>query len=270
MKNDLVEIDLDKPIDANASAYFEKAKLVRKKIGGLKKAVAQAEKKLLEDTEKEKVFSGAAEKSFEKKRVKKWFEKYRWFVSSDGFLVIGGKDAHSNEEVVKRRMGKSDVYFHADVFGAPHCIVKTGGETVPEQTMGEAAQFAVTFSKAWEEGRAGADAYSVSPEQVSKKAPSGESMRTGAFMIYGERKWFRNSALSCALGFYEKEGALMAAPLSAVRKNCSFFVEVRQGVLKKSDAAKELKKIFGKKGFGFTVDDFVSALPNGAFGLAEK
>jgi predicted ribosome quality control (RQC) complex YloA/Tae2 family protein len=270
MEKDLIEIDLNKSVDKNASEYFEKAKLARRKIDGIKKAVAHTEKKILENAEKEKISSAILDKTFIKKRAKKWFEKYRWFFSSDSFLVIGGKDAHSNEEVVKKRMEKNDVYFHADVFGAPHCIIKTGGKTVPEQTMKEAAQFAVSFSKAWEEGRAGADAYSVSPEQVSKKAPSGESMGTGAFMIYGERKWFKNVPLSCAIGYFEKENVLMSAPFSAVKKNCSFFVEIKQGRLKKSDAAKMLKKIFELKGTVFSVDDFVSALPNGFFEIFEK
>ncbi|MCX6801348.1 MAG: NFACT RNA binding domain-containing protein [Candidatus Diapherotrites archaeon] len=271
-EKELIEIDLKKSVEENATAYFENAKLARRKIEGIKKALVQAEKKLAEQKEKKETAAEnqAQKKIFAKKREKKWFEKYRWFVSSDGFLVIGGRDAHSNEEIVKKRVEKDDVYFHADVFGAPHCIIKTAGKIVPEQTMKEAAQFAVTFSKAWEENRAHADAYSVKPEQVSKKAPSGESMGAGAFMIYGERNWFRNSVLNCAIGFYEKENVLMAAPFSAAKKNCVFFVEVRQGSKKKSDAAKELRPIFEKNGYSFSVDDFVSALPNGTLEILKK
>ena len=40
-------------------------------------------------------------------RIKKarktyWFEKFLWFISSENFLVIGGRDQQQNELVVKR------------------------------------------------------------------------------------------------------------------------------------------------------------------------
>ncbi len=258
-----LELDYTKSPDENAIHYFEQSKLAKRKIAGLKIALEEIKKKQAQKDKKEKERQDAEERVFERKRTKKWFEKYRWFVSSDGFLVIGGRDAHSNEEIVKKRMKKNDVYFHADVFGAPHCMIQTGGEDVPKKTMEEAAQFAATFSKAWQEGRASADSYSVAPENVSKKAPSGESMGTGAFMIYGEREWFKKTPLRCAIGYYEKEKILMAGPPSAIKSNTSFLVELKQGGKKKSDLAKELKSKFEKKGYSFSLDEFVSLTPNG-------
>jgi len=268
----LVEFDLNKSIEENAARYFELSKEARKKILGIGKAIDIQKQR---DAQRERKDAESA-KLAEKKTApakKKWFQHYRWFFTSDGLLVIGGKDAHSNEDVVKKRMGKNDVYFHADVFGAPHCFIQAPERlkgkifAPPEQSLKEAAQFAVTFSKAWEEGRAQADAYSVKPEQVSKRAQSGEHLGTGAFMIYGERNWFRKSALSCAIGFHPREKALMCAPLSAVKKHCQFFFELAQGSLNKNDAAKKLKEVFDKKGFVFPLEDFVSALPSGGFNL---
>lgn len=267
-----LEIDLSKSLDENAALYFEKAKESRKKIAGLKKALAIAEQKQREQDANDILKKEKKEIEKEKKaRTKKWFEHFRWFFTSDNLLVVGGRDAKSNEEVVKKRMKKNDVYFHAEVFGAPHCIIVApeelkGKEFAPiESSMYEAAQFAVTFSKAWEEGRSIADAYSVKPEQVSKSAKSGESLSTGAFMIYGERNWFKKSVLNCAIGFFNRERILMAGPISAVRKHCNFFVELKQGSVSKEKIAHELKMRFEKKGLNFSVDDFVSLLPNGGF-----
>jgi hypothetical protein len=133
--------------------------------------------------------------------------------------------------------------------------------------MKEAATFAVTFSKAWEQNRPQADAYSVKPDQVSKSAKPGEYLGTGAFMIYGERNWFRKTPLSCAIGFFDKEKTLMSGPASAVKKNCSFFVELKQGRTEKNDASKKLKKIFEEKGFIFGTEKFLSLIPNGGFDI---
>ncbi len=256
-----IELNLKKTIEENAADYFEKSKLEKRRIEGLKKAIlAQKQKNENIKEKKEKV-----------ERKKKWFEKYRWFFSSDGFLIVGGKNAHQNEEIVKSQMKKEDIYFHAEVFGAPHCIIKTKDEKtnkvreVPETTMKEAAQFAVTFSKAFESGQASADAYSVKPEQVSKRAPSGQSMGTGAFMIYGERNLFRKTPVSFAIGYYPKEKTVMAGPFSGIKKNCVNVIKLIQGNMEKNQTAKLLVQKFEEKGFDFSIDEILSLLPNGKF-----
>ncbi len=253
-----IEFDLSKSIEENATSYYSKSKEARRTISGLKIALQAAHKR----NELERVVKP---KTIKVERTKKWFEQYRWFFSSDNFLVVGGKDAKGNDALVKKRMKDIDVYFHAEVFGAPHCFIQSQGKSVPDATMKEAAQFAVTYSKAWEQNRTQADAYSVRPEQVSKTARPGEYLGTGAFMIYGERNWFKKTPLSCAIGFFDKEKTLMAGPLFAIKKNCSFFVELKQGRTEKNEASKKLKKIFEEKGFLFGTEKFLSLLPNGSF-----
>jgi predicted ribosome quality control (RQC) complex YloA/Tae2 family protein len=246
-------------LEENATLYYNKSKEARRTIVGLHKALEAANKKNAQEN--------APKKVIKIERTQKWFEKYRWFFSSDDFLVVGGKDARSNEEIVKKRMKEIDVYFHAEVYGAPHCFIQSMGKSIPESTMKEAAIFAVTFSKAWEQNRVLADVYSVKPEQVSKSAMAGEHLATGAFMIYGERNWFKKTPLSCAIGYFDKEKILMSGPLSAIKKHCSFFVELKQGQMEKNKAAMKLKKIFEEKGFIFPQERFLSLLPNGGFEL---
>lgn len=38
-----------------------------------------------------------------------WFEKFNWFISSENYLVISGRDAQQNEMIVKRYMAKGDM-----------------------------------------------------------------------------------------------------------------------------------------------------------------
>lgn len=261
-----IEIDIDKTLDQNATLYFEKAKLARKKAAGLRIATIK-QKDLLEKKEKDKLV-----KDEEKKRKKNWFEKYRWFFTSDNLLVIGGKSASQNEEIVKKHMKKNDLYFHADLHGAPHCVIKFSEapsklKLVPDISKKETAIFAVTFSKAFDSGVSSADAYCVKPEQVSKKAPSKMSMGTGAFMIYGERDYYKKTPVEIAIGYFNREKTLMCGPISACKKWCSNVFILKQGNLEKNKTAKLLKEKFSDKGIDFLVDDILSLLPNGKFDI---
>eukprot|EP00798_Chlamydomonas_sp_ICE-L_P022483 gene22483-29609_t len=42
-----------------------------------------------------------------------WFERFNWFVSSENYLIISGRDAQQNELIVKRYFKKGDAYVHA-------------------------------------------------------------------------------------------------------------------------------------------------------------
>merc|ERR1711971_1455931 len=130
-----------------------------------------------------------------------WFEKFFWFISSENFLVIGGKDAQQNELLVKRYMKASDVYVHADLHGAATVIVKNPGPgPVPPKSLTEAGQFAVCFSAAWD-SKVLTAAYWVKPEQVSKTAPSGEYLTVGSFMIRGKKNFLPPAHLVMGFGF---------------------------------------------------------------------
>jgi len=267
-----IEIDLRKSLHENASDYFEKSKKTAKKLEGLEKAMKDLQEKI--SVLERKGLEKKAEKLV-KKKPRQWFEKFRWFYSSDGFLVLGGRDAHSNETLVKNHLEKEDAYFHAEIHGAPHVIVKAEGKKVPEITLGETASFAVTFSSAWKLGFASCDVYSALPEQVSKKAPSGESLATGAFMIYGKRNWFRKTPLSLAVGLKqaglagEEFFTVMAGPLNAVKKHCIAFIELKQGRESSGETAKKLRFFFKEKtGFDVELDELVRALPAGGFSIA--
>lgn len=260
-----IEIDLNKNLNENASLYFDKSKKAKKKLEGLKKAVKDTEKKLTELKEKE----GIKEKSKEilvKKRKKQWFEKFHWFYTSDNLLALAGRDAKSNEELIKKHMEKTDLYFHADIHGSPHCILKTKNNSASDKTKKETAEFVGCFSRAWDSGLSAVDVYSVLPEQVTKSAPSGESMKTGSFMIYGEREWFKKTPLDFGIGLKkEKENfVVISGSFDAVKKNSVACFKLIQGKDSKGITAKKLKKLFEEKlNELIDLDELISMLPNG-------
>jgi len=258
-----IEIDLNKSINENASLYFEKSKKSKRKKQGLLKAVKNTEKRLNE------LKSNQQEQKTQvliKKRIKKWFEKFHWFYTSDDFLAVAGRDTKSNEEIVKKYMEDNDLYFHAEINGSPHCIIKTKNNSVPETSMKETAEFTALFSRAWRSGLSSVDVYSVNPEQVSKKAPSGESMKTGSFMIYGERNWFKKTALNFGIGVKKEEDdfVVISGSFSAVKKHSVISFKVVQGKDSKGITAKKLKKLFEEKlGSVIDLDEIISMLPSG-------
>ncbi|RJQ15804.1 DUF814 domain-containing protein [Candidatus Woesearchaeota archaeon] len=245
-----VELDVNKTIDQNASVYFEKAKKLKKKIDGIKKTIAEHERLLLKEQEKEE------KKAIIKKtrQQKEWYEKFRWFYSSDGFFVLAGRDATTNEILIKKHTEKNDIVFHADAPGSPFVIIKTSVK-VPQTTLQEAAEYCVSLSNAWKRGLSAAEVYWITPEQVSKEAKSGEYLKKGAFMIYGKRNYMIPKMNLAICNYQEK---ISVFPVSAAKKHTDKYVLLVQGNKKLSEIAKKIQKKIGGE-----IDDIVRALPQG-------
>ena len=69
-----------------------------------------------------------------------WFEKFLWFISSENYLVIAGRDAQQNELLVKRYLKPGDAYVHADLNGAATVVVKNRvkDQPIPPSTLQQA------------------------------------------------------------------------------------------------------------------------------------
>src|SRR3990167_4882983 len=198
-------LDLTKSIDENAAAYFEKAKKIKKKIAGAEKALNESLRKLQElEAKKEKISLKKSKQEKFKERKPEWYEKFRWFVSSEGFLVIGGRDATSNEIAVKKHTEPNDLVFHTDMAGSPFFVVKSEGRQIGEKTKEEAADATCTFSRVWKLGLQTSPVFYVNPDQVSKKTKSGEYMGKGAFMIYGKTNYINNK-INLAIGINQNQ-----------------------------------------------------------------
>ena len=254
-------------IDQNAALYFEKAKKARKKADGLRRALDMFREDLRK-VDDESAVAISKQKSVIIRGVLQWFEKFRWFVSTDGFLCVGGRDATSNDIIVKKHVEKGDIVFHTSIPGSPFFVVKSHGGIIPANTLKECAVATASFSRAWREGFASAEVYHITPEQVLKSDPSGISLPRGSFYIDG-KKTFYSPELVLAVGiptglpsFVVPSRPVMCGPLFAVQKWCSSVYVVRQGVKSSSDVSKKLSKEFG-----VSVDDIIRVLPSGGVSL---
>ncbi len=263
LENKDVELDIRKSAGENASIYYEKAKKLKEKIKGAKEALQRAEEELQRVKKAEK--KRKSERNRNRRRF--WFEKYRWFISSEDILVIAGRDAKTNEEVVKKHLGQKDLYMHADIHGAPSVVIKSEGKEIGENTLREAAQFAVSMSKAWNAGFGNMSAYWVYPSQVSKMGESGEYVSKGAWVVHGKRNYFHHVPLRLALGMIEFQGVklLMCGPVDSVISRCSEYIIIEPGDIKKEDFAKKIAKIFD-----VPVDEVMKILPPGKIRIVES
>jgi predicted ribosome quality control (RQC) complex YloA/Tae2 family protein len=253
-------LDLKKSVEENASDYFEKAKKLKKKITGAHDALKENIKKLDKLLKEKEKFDAKQEESRVKERKKEWYEKFRWFVSSDNFLVIGGRDATSNDIIIKKHADKDDLVFHTDMAGSPFFVIKAENKSIPKTTISEVADATCTFSRVWKLGLQTTEVFHVSPDQVTKKARPGEFLGKGAFMIYGKTNYVENK-INLAVGI-TKGRAVMSGPLEAVRKHCEKYVILKQGEEKVSSIAKKINHKLGKN---LDLDEIIRALPAGNF-----
>jgi predicted ribosome quality control (RQC) complex YloA/Tae2 family protein len=266
-----IEIEVRVRAQDQAAEYYAKAKRLEAKLSGLKTSTQETELLLQKLATKELELRQPIKP--EHRLEKEWFEKFRWFDSSEGLLVIGGRDATSNETLLKRYTSPEDLVMHAEAHGAPFVVVKTGGAQPTPETLQEAAQACVSYSRLWKDAIRSGDAYWVRPEQVTKSAPAGEYLTKGAFMIRGTRNYIRGVELALAVGVTLHNGKtlLMAGPPSAVKSRCDAYVGIRQGRGSPSEAAKRiLAKLTAKTKENtnaelprIVIDDVIRLLPPG-------
>lgn len=253
-------IEFIKSAQDNAQAYFEKSKRAKLKARGAGKSIEELRLKLSKvEAQKQE------QKAIKVVEKREWFEKFNWFFTSEGELVIGGRSAEQNEELNSKHFEKDDLFFHADIFGASVVILK-GGASAGYRSILEAAQFAASFSKAWENMQTTVDVYSMKREQVTKSTNTG-SLGTGSFLLKGERQWHKSVPLElCAFADEigsdgKKRPVVSIAPSDACRnRDIKDFIVISIGNVKKSDAAKLIaKRLHGD------VDYIMQHLPAGPF-----
>ncbi len=252
-----ITLDFRKTVEENAASYFEKAKKAKRKIEGAKKALAISLEKLKREEEK-KVAS--KEPTLKKIKKKEWFEKFRWFVSSEGFLVVAGRDATTNEILIKKQTESGDIVFHTDAAGSPFVVIKAEGREISKNTVKEASEFCASFSRSWKRGLTTTEVYSIKPDQISKEAKAGEYLTKGSFMIHGDRTYF-TPEINIAIGVYNEK--FMAGPISAIKKHCKEYFLIVQGDRNPSDVAKQIKKKLGGD-----LDEIIRALPAGTCNIS--
>ena len=271
------EIEIDKEISAIklSSLCFDHAKKLERKI----ESIEIASLKLKSDLDKIRNKVNKQEESKSSIKIKEealWFEKFRWFVSLEGDLVIGGRDSQSNVDIIKKYAKQNDLVFHSEIVGSPFFIIKEG---VSDTTITETATATASFSRAWKSQNS-VDVYYVKYEQVKKGAPSGMSMPKGSFMIEGKKTILKKVKLELAIGAVMHNGkyTIMSGPTDAVMRRSLGYVTIQPGKRKASDIAKLIKnKLILKLDNdiseiykGKSIDEYLRVLPPGGAEIVDN
>ena len=254
IENKEIKIDILKSPEANASEYFDKAKEMERK--------AKRTREILDTKPPKKP---------RKRKIKaenlEWFEKYRWFTTSEGEVAIGGKDATTNERAVKKYLKNMDRYAHADVHGAPSVVVKNNGAPPSSDSMLEACHFSLAYSKAWAARVSSGHSFWVESDKVSKTPNTGEFLAKGSFVIRGKRNWNKNLELKLAIGLidYNSVEKLMGGPVMALENQSKKYAVFKPGFTDRKQLSKILSNIFERD-----ISEIEKLLPNGGFELVKS
>ena len=201
-----VEIDFTISIHSNIQHFYDlkrnAAEKLERTLKANQKAIKSAEQHVKQDVKSLKVVE-----SISKLRKIYWFEKFNWFISTENYLIVGGKDAQQNELLFRKHLQKNDLYVHADIHGASSVIIKNpSGQPVPPSTLAQAGCMAICYSRAWE-AKIVTSAWWVYEHQISQTAPTGQYLATGSFMIRGKKNYLPPSQLVYGFGLLFKVDA---------------------------------------------------------------
>ena len=206
---DGIEITLDpaKSYSDNAESFFKKAKKLHRAVGELEGRLADLEAKHAGNEKVAKAIE-AARTEDDLEKLTKAFEKenleipekpsgveekeapgakpYLEVKSSDGFLILCGRNQEENRRVTFRESKGNDIWMHAKGLPGAHVVIKEQrNKSVPLSTLLEAAQLCLYHSKIRKGKRAEVD-YTPRKHVRAIKGTLAEVTYTGNKTIYVE------------------------------------------------------------------------------------
>ncbi|KAH0792848.1 nuclear export mediator factor NEMF [Histomonas meleagridis] len=191
-----VLIDLRKSAYANSSFYYDSRLAIAEKL----KRTSEKEKEVVKKVDKEAQRNKKSiAMSIQEKRKTWWFERFHWFITTENYLVLAGRDKIQNDVLVKHYLKKDDIYLHAEIHGAASVIIKNpNGHPISPISLQQAAEFAVARSTAWKTNEP-CQCFWVYANQV-KKVLGQEQAKTGSFFIVGEKNYMTMTMPQMGLG----------------------------------------------------------------------
>ena len=278
-------LHLDDSVHQNAQRYFEAARKQKDKTSGATTALEDTKTAFKRAQKKEAKQKASGRMQTVRRSKRLWFEQHRWSMISGGHLLVGGRDAKGNDSIVKKHLSGGDMYLHADIHGAPSCslrasqgfalveepygqlppgvpsyklVDKLGDERINDAKLEEAATLALCWSRAWNGGGAHGTVFAVKPAQVSKSAQTGEYVGKGAFIVRGQRQWFKDLDVQMGIGLVAINGVplLMSGTVASTKQRCERYAILSPGQTKKEQLANRIYKATGLR-----TDDVLSVLP---------
>jgi predicted ribosome quality control (RQC) complex YloA/Tae2 family protein len=288
---------------ALASRLFDEAKKLEQKnqeIFLIREELVKRRQVLLDQT---KAFEDRAEKRVAvERRPRQWFERYRWFLTSDLRLAVGGKDMTSNSIIINKYMEQDSIVFHADLHGSPFFLLKNAKTndklSLPLEIEQQLAQATASFSRAWKDELGSADSYWIEPQQVKKSAPSGEYLPRGSFFIEGKKNFVKHLKIELCVGLMtldvlsqakiadttesnKKSLVVVCGPEKSLFEYCLSTVKIAPGKERGSAVARRVKQLLVNKikedqtdlkdpAKKIPIDEIIRTFPSGSFKIVAE
>lgn len=177
---------------------------------------------------------------------------YRWFVTSRKTLVVGGKHAEQNDELLKRVLASGKQYYvlHTSHPGSPFGVILKDPAKVSSDELHEGAVFTACFSRAWKEHKKKTNVDVFLTSQLSKEP----GMKAGMWRVTGK---VERMNVPLELGLIKQRGTLRAVPLETTKRPLMIVVP---GTVDKMTMAAQWGVELGDT---FAHDEIVAALPAG-------
>src|SRR3989344_6673467 len=96
------------------------------------------------------------------------YTKYRWFFTSSGKLVIGGKNSEQNEMLMSEiiKSGLNYIIMHTSTPGSPFTMIVDEG--LSDDDLHEQAVFTGCFSQEWKKGKKSTSIDIFNSKQLTK------------------------------------------------------------------------------------------------------
>lgn len=183
------------------------------------------------------------------------YTKYRWFFTSTGKLVVGGKSAEQNDALLKilKRTGEDFVVMHTSSPGSPFTVILAEKNEVKKTDIEESAIFTGCFSREWRAGRRQTTVDIFSFSQLYKNS----TMKTGTWGVKGD---ITRKTVPLKLVLTKQENKLRAVPEKTLKSKKEIIAKIVPGRL---DKKYFFTKLQVSTDVPLTQEEVLSALPSG-------
>jgi hypothetical protein len=186
-------------------------------------------------------------------------KKYKWFYTSSGKLVVGGKSGKQNDELLVKlkKFGKEYYVMHTSSPGSPFCVIDAEVSKVTKKDLAECAVFTGCFSRAWRQGKKKAEIHVFKLSQLKKL----KSMNIGMWGVQGSVK---KNVVELKLILTKQKSVYRAVPEKSAKKK---LLKICPGKVDKVRMIGKLKEALEDK--KVKEDELLGALPAGGVAICK-
>jgi len=165
------------------------------------------------------------------------YKKYRWFFTKADKLIIGGKSASQNDELLSQLKQQSNDYIilHTTAPGSPFAIILADPRSIIDDDKEEAAIFTACFSQAWKQKKSPVSIDLFLLSQLSKPT----KLKEGTWMVHGSKAQLQ---VPLELALTTQKEVLRAVPLKTLGRKKPLAL-LKPGTTEKKQLIAKLHKL---------------------------